>query len=232
MGEYFRDLNFLVYWFLFISAIIYSLPFVGKYFRGLNTLVHECGHAFFALITSGKVKKIELFSNTSGLTTTKNSSGVSRFLTSFAGYPFSSIVGYSCFYLFFNGGYMYVLFGLFALCAFSLFFFIRNWYGFFWTLSLLVLIFFSWYSHYQILIFGFVLFLSFVVLVDSWWSSIQLVRIAYKKPKEAGDATNLQVQTKIPALVWALLFVLFSSACLFYCAKLFVGFDFNSLLTI
>jgi len=51
-------------------------------------LIHESGHALFALLSSGEVYEVELFSDRSGTATTKTNGKFSRFLVALMGYPF------------------------------------------------------------------------------------------------------------------------------------------------
>ena len=68
----FSDHQFLLYAFFAAGILITRLPFVGKFFRITNTLIHESGHAIMALLTSGNVVSIDLMSDTSGTATTKS----------------------------------------------------------------------------------------------------------------------------------------------------------------
>ena len=104
-----EDQNILFYILLFISVIIARLPVVGKYFQVVYTLVHESAHAIMAIFTSGKVFRIELFSNTSGSALTQSNNKFSQFLVSLAGYPLSSFVAYLFFYFIHHENYNIII---------------------------------------------------------------------------------------------------------------------------
>ncbi|MEG1763484.1 MAG: M50 family metallopeptidase [Bacteroidales bacterium] len=210
MQKLFEQKEFLFYWMLFLSIFVSRLPMVGKYFRLINTLIHEFGHALFALLSAGKVRTIELFSNTAGTTTTQSTSGFSRWITSMAGYPFSILAAYSSLYLISLNKESYLLFGILGITLFCLLFFIRNLYGIFWGLTFGLLLALVLYYGSFILTYGCAVFIAFIFLSEALISSFQLLIISCKTPKAAGDAKNLAELTAIPAPVWALLFVGFA----------------------
>ncbi|HPT04353.1 MAG TPA: M50 family metallopeptidase, partial [Bacteroidales bacterium] len=84
------DKQTVFYVLLGISLLLTRTPVIGKYFRVVNTMIHESGHALMTLFTSGSILKVELFSSTEGDTVTKSSSRFCQMLIALAGYPFSS----------------------------------------------------------------------------------------------------------------------------------------------
>lgn len=217
MQKLFEQKEFLFYWMLFLSILVSRLPWVGKYFRLINTLIHEFGHALFALLTSGNVHKIELFSNTAGTTTTQSASWFSRFFTSISGYPFSAMAAYVSLYLINANMPEYVLFGVLCINLLCLLFFIRNPYGIFWAVTFSVVLGLVLYYPHPTLTYGCAVFISFIFLSEAVISAFQLLIIAYKAPKNAGDAKNLAELSHIPALFWAFLFLGFSLCILYMC---------------
>ena len=79
--------------FVVVALILPRIPVVGKFFNIINTALHELGHALMALLTGGEVRKIELFNDTSGTTTTVSKNKFASVLVSLAGYPFAA---FSC----------------------------------------------------------------------------------------------------------------------------------------
>ena len=92
MNDFFKNQTVIFYIFLAISIVLSRLPIIGKYFIGINTLIHETGHALMALFLSGKVHRIDLSSDTSGSALTSTDNKFKSFLVSIIGYPFSSII--------------------------------------------------------------------------------------------------------------------------------------------
>jgi hypothetical protein len=102
--------DYILYALPVVVFIINRIPYVGKYLRVVNTLIHESGHAIAALVSSGEVYKVELFSDTSGTAVTKTKGKLSQFLVAIAGYPFGSAVAFLLFYIISRGEYRIVLY--------------------------------------------------------------------------------------------------------------------------
>ena len=210
MQKIFQNQTVIFYILLGVSLVISRLPLIGRYFRGINTLIHESGHAFIALILSGNVHRIDLSSDTSGSVITSTDNGFKRFLVSFSGYPFSSIVALLFFYFINQNAYQYVLYPLVVLVLLNLILYVRNLYGVFWLLTFLILSFSVIYLNKQMLWYGFSLLCTFIILTDSVISTIHLLIISFKNPKTAGDAKNIADITHLPAIFWAFIFLFIS----------------------
>jgi hypothetical protein len=213
MEKFFQNQTVIFYILLSTSLVITRLPFIGKFFRVVNTLVHESGHAFMALILSGKVHRIDLFSDTSGSALTATKNGFSRFLVSLAGYPASALFAYLCFYCIEQKEAIYVVYMLAGIAIINLIFYVRNAYGIFWLISFIGIAVLVIYAKEAMLIYGFSLLCSFIVLSDAVISGFNLLIIAAKTPKAAGDAKNLNEATHLPVIFWALLLLAFSFFC-------------------
>ncbi len=210
MNDFFKNQTVIFYIFLAISIVLSRLPIIGKYFIGINTLIHETGHALMALFLSGKVHRIDLSSDTSGSALTSTDNKFKSFLVSIIGYPFSSIIAFVFFYFIHQKAFDYVLFIIIGIAILNLILYVRNWYGIFWLLSFLSISVLIIYFKIEMLLFGFALFCSFIILSDSILSAIILLIISIKSPKAAGDANNLANLTHFPAVFWSVLFVAFS----------------------
>lgn len=190
-----------------VALLLPRIPVVGKFFNIINTGVHEFGHALMALLLDGEVHKIELFRDTSGTTVTQTKHKAAAFLISLAGYPFAVSVGWLSFYLVQNGAAMGLVLGLSILFLLMLVFWIRNWYGALWVVlftainALLVYYHNSQYIQYA------AMFYAVMILTESVVSSFVLVVLSFKDASKAGDATNLENITHVPAPIWALLFL-------------------------
>ncbi|MCF8298177.1 MAG: M50 family metallopeptidase [Saprospiraceae bacterium] len=202
-----EDQNILFYILLFISVIITRLPAVGKYFKVVYTLIHESAHALIALLTSAKVLRVELFSNTSGSALTQSNNKFSQFLISVAGYPLSSLSAYILFYFIHYQHYNIIIISLATLSLISLIFFVRNSYGIFWLISFIIILSAIVYFGDDFVKFGIAVFFSSIVLSESVISTFQLLIISYRNPQSAGDAFNLKKITYLPTIFWAMVFL-------------------------
>ena len=201
----------LTYYFIIGTLLLLKIPFLGKFFKVINTAVHELGHAVISLLLSGKVQKIELFSSSEGVTVTQNSHAWKAFFVSLAGYPFASAVSYLCFYLLNQGFEKDLIIGFIVLFVLMLLLWIRNLYGFFWV------IFFGgvnvallYYVADPKIWFAVALFYVTILFTESLLSSLIIFYLSFRTPQQAGDASNLKSYTHIPAWIWGTLFAAFS----------------------
>ena len=215
MIDFFKNRDFQFYIVLLTALIIIRTPFVGKYFRVVNTLIHENAHAIAALLLNGGVKRIELYSDLSGTATTINKSRFANVIVSLVGYPASSFSAFLMLFMVEKHYYLELLLGLLFLSLISLLFFVRNKYGVFWLICFIILCSFVYYLDIEIIASLFLLFLSFIVLSESCISAFELLLITLKKASSAGDAANLKKATYIPAFVWSLIFVCIAFYVLF-----------------
>jgi len=201
----------LIFYILLAIAILLSrIPVLGKYFRSINTLVHEAGHAFVTLLLSGEIIAVNLFADTSGSTVTKAKSKIAQSLIALAGYPFSALSGWLFLFLLSKGYYLYILFILTSIALIIMILSLKNMYGLFWAGTFVVLNLLLIYFNNQTVIYIFASFYALVIFTDAIISSFILLVLAIKQPKKAVDATNLQKTTKIPAAVWAIILLTFT----------------------
>ncbi|MBW6492212.1 MAG: M50 family metallopeptidase [Lentimicrobium sp.] len=195
----------LFYSLLIIIFIILKIPGLKSFFRTLNTFLHENGHALMAILLQGEVLEIKLNSNTSGSAFTKTSSGIKAFLVSFAGYPLASLGALGLLALSNSRNFQIGFFILFSLSVINLVLFIRNAYGIFWLFAMNILMFLiSWHLPATLAILFF-MFISQVAFIEGVSSAVSIIIQAMKNHSKAGDLTNLEKLTKIPAFFWALL---------------------------
>lgn len=214
MHDFFHKLiqnnTLLFYALLVISVLLTRIPVIGKYFRSVNTMIHEAAHAFMALALSGEIISINLFADTSGSTVTKTKSRFSQFLVAAAGYPFSAGMGLLFMFMLENGHDLYILFVLLSIVMILMVLSVRNAYGLFWAASFalinLLLVYFDNRSAIHLA----AMFFTLIVLTDSLISALVLTLITIRNKKKAGDATNLQKITGIPAVIWSVMFVIIS----------------------
>jgi hypothetical protein len=196
--------SFIVY--IVVALILTKVPVVGKHFRLFNTLIHEIGHVLMSLLTSGKVYKVQIFSDTSGLAITGTSSWFSRVLTSLAGYPFSSFVAFGFLYLIHIEKSSWVLNIILAVLIASMVFWVRNWFGFGWTGLFFGITFGVHMLGTSNMVYMYLLLIIAVLLVESVWTSFVVLRLSILDRLNSGDAYNLSQSTKLPAIVWGIFF--------------------------
>lgn len=195
--------------YIVVGLILTKVPVVGKYFRLLNTLVHEVGHVLMSLLTSGKVYKVEIFRDTSGVAVTGSRGRFSTILTTLAGYPFSSGVALLFIWLISIERFEIVVYTILVLLVISGMFWVRNLFGFMWIVAFFLITVII--DGYEVtgsggVLEGYLLLVTAVLLVESVSSALVILRLSFKDSKEAGDATNLARATFIPAVVWGTLF--------------------------
>jgi len=197
----------LIYWFAGLALVLPRIPVIGKWFNVINTAIHELGHALMALAMEGSVKKIELFSDASGTTTTSTKSKFGSFLVAIIGYPFSSLVSYFVFYILSVGYEKGFILGISILFLFMLILWIRNIYGAIWILAFCAingyLIYINNIEYIKIAALLYAVFIA----VDAVFSALTVLFLSIKQKEKAGDATLLKKITGVPAFIWGLLFV-------------------------
>ena len=209
------------YGILIVTFLIIRIPKVGAYFRVLNTLIHEVSHALMALLTNGEVYKIKLKPDTSGETVTAHSTFISKFLVALAGYPITALTATGV-YWYISGGNYRLLFILFCVVSIiSLLLWVRNGFGIVWLLLFIAgnvaLLYFQNPLANKIVAYSF----AAIIFLENIFSSFTLFVIAWKKPQSAGDASNLTKLTKIPSIIWALIFVAFNLFMAYWTVKWF-----------
>ncbi len=203
--------SLVFYLLLAVALLLTRIPVAGKYFRSVNTMIHEAAHAFMTLAVSGQIISINLFADTSGSTVTKAKGKFAQFMIAIAGYPFSALMGLLLMFLLSNGNELYILFVLLSVVLILMVLSIRNAYGLFWAISFALINLLLVYFDNKIAINLAATFFTLIILTDSLVSALVLFVLSVRDKKKAGDATNLQKITGIPAAAWAILFSAFSA---------------------
>lgn len=185
-----------------------------KAFIGLpETIVHEFCHALMAILTFGKAKSIQIFSNGEGLAVSATGSWFSRTAITLAGYIGASVIAYGFVHLLVEGQLQWIFYLFSGIAVFTLLY-IRNFFGFFYVgllnVSWAVILYYDAYYWQQLLTY----YIVIVCLAYSLYSATVVMYLSWKSPDEAGDATNMKKLTYIPAQVWGVLF--FIQAAYFY----------------
>ncbi|ULL19341.1 M50 family peptidase [Paenibacillus sp. H1-7] len=199
--------------FLIGSAFLTRLIPFSSFFRNLDTMIHEFGHAIITLAVSGKVMYIELYANHSGVTYSQIMNNWSSIPVSLAGYMTASLFAVFLFKMRAGGKQRLGLQVMTVVSIMALVLFVRNEFGVMWLVGFIALnivmlaLVPRWLRDFYYLL------LAFLTLEESVMGPISLIVYALENPATAGDAANLSRVTPIPAIGWAVLFTLFSLWC-------------------
>jgi len=211
--------------FLVGSAFLTRLIPFSLFFRYVDTMVHEFGHAVTALLLAGRVLSIELYPDQSGVTLTVLSEPWVLLPVALSGYMAASLFAWLLFYLDSKGQHRKGL-GIAALVAIVMLgLFVRNGYGMLWLTGfvLLLLVMLIWGGRrVSRWVYWLIAFLS---LEESVMGPLTLLIMAWNDPAQAGDATSLARATAVPALVWAGWFLFFSLWCAKHSLQHFFGYS-------
>jgi hypothetical protein len=205
------------------SAILANfLPF-SAFFKNIDTLIHEFGHAMMTLALSGSVMDIALYADQSGITRSAVSQKWAMLPIGLAGYMTASLFTWYLFAAYAKGKQKSGLIAITIIAALALALFVRNGYGSLWLLgfiglNVVVLLF----AGLKISRFYF-LVIAFLSLEESVFGPLWLNAAAIFKSGNAGDATVLSQTTAIPALFWSLWFTLFALWCAKQAISAFAG---------
>lgn len=132
--------------FLIGAAVLTRLIPFSDWFRMLDTMVHELGHAVVTLLASGQVLRIELHPDHSGVTYSVLASGWSQFAVSLAGYTSASLFAVAMFFGYSRQQQAAGLVLISMLALISLLLFVRSGYGRGWLILFLLVnaAFFLW----------------------------------------------------------------------------------------
>jgi hypothetical protein len=195
---------------------------VGVWFRTFDTLMHETGHALVAFILTGQVDKIELNSNLSGKTVYKSKSKIVSFIVLLFGYPFSTWVGTLFIYFIYKQLFIWVFYLLIFTMALNLSLFVRNVYGIIWLIINSAALCLCYYYLTDFWLAIFTVSISGFMIIEYIYATIHLLTSSFSTKSNGGDHHQLKQLTKIPSLIWALLFFTSSIYSLYLIFKLYV----------
>lgn len=208
-----------------LSMVLLYTPVIGNFFKIINTLIHEVGHAFMTLLVNGEVRSISLFYNTEGVTVSGSKGGFDLILISLAGYFSTSLFVLFFSFLWKKEKHYLNAFILFVLSFISLVFWIRNLFGFIWIILFITFLFYIMKHKNKKWIASTSLILLIALFTQSFHSSLDILLLSFTTPYQAGDATNLSKYTYIPTQIWGSLF--FLQSLVFSIFTLFMVFKKN-----
>ncbi|RCX21453.1 peptidase M50B-like protein [Fontibacillus phaseoli] len=198
--------------FLIGAAILTRLIPFSNWFRMLDTMIHELGHAVVTLLVSGRVLRIELNPDHSGVTYSLLISDWSQIVVSLAGYITASLFAIAMFYGYYRQKQGIGLIIISVLALATIVFFVRSGYGLWWLIIFIAVNMAFYFIGGWIRNFYYLL-LAFLCLEESLMGPVTLLLRSLTAPAQAGDAANLANLTMVPALVWSLLFLGISLLC-------------------
>lgn len=197
MGTLKEKLSMKFFLFIGLAFVLIQIPLIGDYFRIINTVIHESGHAFIALL-GGNVESISLYMNADGVTHGTKSVWIIDLITSAAGYTIASFLAYVSFWLIKKKQHILFI---------DLLLWVRNPYGLFWLTSFGLLFLALLIKGSIKVIHNLVLLIASILLVESVSTAYDILIISIIQPHAAGDATNLsQLTVFIPAQGWGIFF--------------------------
>lgn len=195
------------------------IPF-SSWFRIMDTMIHELGHAVTTLLLSGRVLSIALNPDHSGTTLSVLEYGWRTTLVSLSGYMSASLFAVLMFYGYAKRKQGEGLLAISGIAVLMILLFVRNGYGLLW-LTIFVVITLVFYFLGTRIRNAYYLLLAFLSLEESVMGPFSLLIYAISQPSGAGDAANLARSTMMPAFLWSLLFLAFSLWCAKFALSLF-----------
>lgn len=218
MGKWMKAIIYIIG-----SAFLTRLIPFSSFFRNVDTMIHEFGHAVATLLLSGKVMNISLYADHSGVTQSYVANNGSMIPVAMSGYVTASLFAWLLFVLYARRQYAAGLLTISIIAAASLLLFVRNGFGVAWLIGFLILTL-------VILLLGgktvtkyYYLLIAFLCLEESVLGPITLLMASITNPSQAGDATLLFRTTSYPAVFWSAVFVFVSLWCAKQSIQAFVG---------
>ncbi|WP_419956448.1 M50 family metallopeptidase [Neobacillus niacini] len=201
-----EKLSMKFFLFIGLAFVLLQIPIIGDYFRIINTVIHESGHAFMALF-GGNIESISLYMNADGVTHGTESIWIINFITCAAGYTIASLIAYVSFWLIKKKKNILFIDMLLGVIVINLIVWVRNPYGLFWLASFGLLFLGLLIKGSKKVVHNIVLLIASILLVESVSTAYDIFVISLIQPHAAGDATNLsQLTGIIPAQGWGIFF--------------------------
>ena len=221
MKDIFNNPTIVFYVILAICFIAMHIPYIGKYIRVLETMIHEGGHVLTALLLGAKINKINLFSNTAGETHIAAVGKLKTMLIAWMGYPFSAAMAWLSFWAIHNG---YKQLFIIVLCAITLVFllvYIRNGFGIFWAISFILANGYLLYAEKISILNKLAVIYADIVFLSSLSSCFVILYLSFKQPNKSGDAALIGRTIHIPPQIIGIMFTLIVCVISFYTLKHF-----------
>lgn len=209
--------------FLVGSAILtHWIPY-SSFFRNVDTMVHELGHAVVTMLLSGKVLYIQLYENHSGVTYSYIESGWKTIPLGLSGYITASLFAVFLFHWYGKGKLKVGYVAMMLLAVVSLAFFVNNSFGVMWLIGFIIVNGIAMFVPIDFIRKYYYLLVAFICLEESVMGPIYLIVMSLTTPGQAGDAAGLSRSTHVPAIVWSILFLIVALICARKAIYSFIG---------
>lgn len=202
------------FWLLLLAAIIiHQIPIISVPFKWLESYFHEISHGLAAIVTGGRIVRIELFANGAGLCTTI---GGVRFVVAFMGYAGATLWGVLLYALGSSSKKIAILGNglVLILLALTLLLWVQDLRTSI-IIGSLVLLFVIKLKFGQLLALPTIFRLTgLLVLLNSMYSPLYLL-----DGRSLGDGATLAQITLIPELIWVLVWSVLALASLYTIGK-------------
>jgi hypothetical protein len=196
---------------LALATVLVDRPW--RYARNVVTIVHEAGHALFAVLAGRRLQGITLHSDTSGVTVSKGKpTGPGMVLTALAGYPAPAVLGL-VFAWFVSAERLSVVLGISAVLLLGVLVMVRNAYGVFSVvLSALVLGGIAMFAPPGVQA-AFVYLISWFLLFGGVRPLFELQLKRRRGAARDSDIDQLARLTALPAVLWLLVMGVLAATC-------------------
>ncbi|MEU1981614.1 M50 family metallopeptidase [Nocardia sp. NPDC019395] len=197
---------------LVLATAVAALVLVGygplwRVTRNVVTIAHEGGHALLALLSGRRLNAITLHSDTSGLTVSSGKPyGFGMILTALAGYPAPPLVGLG-FAALLGAGRITLMLWIAIAALVAMLVMIRNVYGVISVVTTGALVFVvSWFGSDELQA-GFAYLATWLLLLAGSRPVLELQRTRSRMRDGTTDADQLARLTKLPGLLWVVVFL-------------------------
>ena len=203
-----------------VAAGLVLVPAIWHRSRHLVTIAHEGSHGIAALLSGRRLDGIRLHSDTSGLTVSRGRrSGPGMIVTAAAGYVGPALIGLACAVLLSHGHAVGLLWALLVLLGLLLLQ-IRNWFGLLVVVVTGLAVFaVSWWLPERTQS-AFAYLVTWFLLLAAPRPVVELQRLRRRGQARDSDADQLGRLTRLPGLLWVIVFLAATLGALFVGAGL------------
>jgi hypothetical protein len=189
-----------------VALLVVLIRDVWVVARNVVTIVHEGGHALVALLAGRRLQGVRLHSDTSGVTLSRGRpTGPGMVATTLAGYLAPSLLGLGWAALL-AAGHITALLWLTVLLLAAMLVVVRNAYGVVSIVVTAAVVFLvSWFTSAQVQA-AFAFAFTWFLLVAGIRPVMELQRSRRRHRAPSSDADQLARLTRVPGLVWVLVF--------------------------
>ncbi len=179
----------------------------GNLIKSMDTFFHESFHALTALVLGNKVKEISIEPNTEGFCKSLSKSRFKIVLTALSGYLFCSFLPPALLYAIANSRVEITFLLLFIFAILMLILYMRNTYALVWTVSFAALNLICYLVPLSKSVAVSILYCYICIsAIGNTTACLGVLKLSIVSPKQSGDCALLAKTTKIPAILWAVLF--------------------------